>query len=234
MDNTEELRVALDRAWEAIDAEDNNGEKRETVPVGLKWLLRVNEAVARLRAILSNLNFNTKQGELHFYLDGKLSSIYTLEIDEPFWTGASPKTRLHIRRAAVDDEEDYTTFTALREDLARDVHDTKHDRFAQSRFAWYYEQLGKLLTAPEAKEAAEEKPPQVVRIHEYVMQDLLEYSTSMPTGEFAGKRWKRKIAGGGWMLGEYIDGGVEDGTLLIRWTPIEVIPKKKPPAEKTP
>jgi len=69
--------------------------------------------------------------------------------------------------------------------------------------------------------------PKVVRIHAFVMEDLLEYSTSMPSGVYAGKRWKRKIQGTNrWMLGEYIDDGVTDGTLLTRWTPIEVIPKK--------
>ena len=68
------------------------------------------------------------------------------------------------------------------------------------------------------------KVQDVVVIHEFVMQDLLEYSTSMPTGVFAGKRWKRRVKDG-WLLGEYIDDGARDGTLLTLWTPIEVIPK---------
>jgi len=65
----------------------------------------------------------------------------------------------------------------------------------------------------------------VVKIHELVMPDIPEYSTSMPTGTYAGKRWKRRTTDG-WTLGEYIDDGADDGTLLIRWTPIEVIPRK--------
>ena len=70
--------------------------------------------------------------------------------------------------------------------------------------------------------------PSVVRIHEWVLKDILEYSTSMPTGVYAGKRWKRRIHKNGqwtdkWLLGEYIDDNADDGTMLIRWTPIEVI-----------
>ncbi len=61
-----------------------------------------------------------------------------------------------------------------------------------------------------------------VRIHELVLDNILEYSTSLPTGQYAGKRWKRR-QGDGWVLGEYIDDGADDGTLLIQWTPIEVI-----------
>lgn len=75
----------------------------------------------------------------------------------------------------------------------------------------------------------------VVRIHESVLKDLLEYSTSMPTGVYAGKRWKRRWRDGekkGWTLGEYIDDGAEDGTLLTRWTPIEVIPWDKAQVSK--
>ncbi|KKL51169.1 hypothetical protein LCGC14_2298140 [marine sediment metagenome] len=71
----------------------------------------------------------------------------------------------------------------------------------------------------------------VVKIHEFVFEELLEYSTSTPTGVYAGKRWKRRIHENGqwtdkWLLGEYIDDGADDGTLLTRWTPIEIIPRK--------
>lgn len=75
------------------------------------------------------------------------------------------------------------------------------------------------------------EPLRIVKIHEYVMSDIAEYNTTLPTGEFAGKRWKRRIHKNGkwtdkWLLGEYIDDGSDDGTLLIRWTPIEIIPRK--------
>lgn len=71
---------------------------------------------------------------------------------------------------------------------------------------------------------------QVVKIHEFVFKELLEYSTSTPTGVFAGKRWKCRIHKNGkwtdkWLLGEYIDDDADDGTMLIRWTPIEIIPR---------
>lgn len=36
---------------------------------------------------------------------------------------------------------------------------------------------------------------------------LLEYSTSIPSGVYEGKMWKRGMLGGGWMLGWY---GFED------------------------
>jgi hypothetical protein len=72
---------------------------------------------------------------------------------------------------------------------------------------------------------------QAVKIHEFVFKELLEYSTSMPTGVYAGKRWKCRIHKNGqwtdkWILGEYIDDGADDGTLLERWTPIEIIPRR--------
>ncbi|KKL88457.1 hypothetical protein LCGC14_1924530 [marine sediment metagenome] len=78
-----------------------------------------------------------------------------------------------------------------------------------------------VLTEGSATEVVIHKP---VRIHEFVLDNILDYSTSLPTGTYAGKRWKRRVADG-WMLGEYIDDGADDGTLLIRWTPIEVIPR---------
>ena len=66
---------------------------------------------------------------------------------------------------------------------------------------------------------------QSVRIHEFVLDGIMEYSTTLPTGEYAGKRWKRRQSDG-WMLGEYVDDGADDGTLLIRWTPIEVVTRE--------
>lgn len=178
---------------------------------------------------------NAKAGRLLFYIDGKLSPIHTMMIEDPLQSGESPKTRLLIRQTPTVgrtmEDGDYPTLGALCEDLVREVYDTKHDQFAQARFAWYHNQIAKFLNSPEDKQV-DERPPQVVRIHEFVMQDVMEYSISMPTGEYAGKRWKRKVNKGGqwtgkWILGEYIDDGADDGTLLIRWTPIEVI-KREP------
>ena len=45
------LREALDRTWEALDADESKDTER--VPIGVKWLLELNEAVARLRAALA-------------------------------------------------------------------------------------------------------------------------------------------------------------------------------------
>ncbi len=36
------------------------------------------------------------------------------------------------------------------------------------------------------------------------LDDLPEYSSSLPTGTTAGKRWKRRTRGGDWLVGEYV------------------------------
>lgn len=45
------------------------------------------------------------------------------------------------------------------------------------------------------------------RMDETYFEQLLEYSSSLPTGTFVGKRWKarRYAEGGGWWMVEYVD-----------------------------
>jgi len=55
--------------------------------------------------------------------------------------------------------------------------------------------------------------------------DLLEYSTSLPTGTYIGKRWKRfvgpNVNWGGqqarWVMGEYADDPSDPDRVLIIW-----------------
>lgn len=46
-------------------------------------------------------------------------------------------------------------------------------------------------------------------------EGLLEYSSSIPTGQTKGKVWKRHMANGDWWLGEY--GETEGTNILIHW-----------------
>lgn len=47
---------------------------------------------------------------------------------------------------------------------------------------------------------------------------LLEYSTTLPTGQRIGKRWKARRVGG-WLIGEYTpDPKGQPGYVGIRWT----------------
>lgn len=50
--------------------------------------------------------------------------------------------------------------------------------------------------------------------------DLLDYSHSLPTGKFTGKRWKRKCSDG-WLMGQY--GEVEGDSILIHWKKIKIL-----------
>ena len=84
MTDTDGLREALERAWKALEADDR---ETETVPVGVKWLLELNEAVARLRHVLPDAS----RGEIRFYIDGKLSPIHTMGLDESFRPGEPPE-----------------------------------------------------------------------------------------------------------------------------------------------
>lgn len=60
---------------------------------------------------------------------------------------------------------------------------------------------------------------------------LMEYSTSMPTGKYDGKRWKRAIykdrnyTVGGWQLGEYYETPelTVQGLIGIRWRDLQVV-----------
>jgi hypothetical protein len=60
-----------------------------------------------------------------------------------------------------------------------------------------------------------------IEMTERELEDLLEYSLTLPTGQVVGKKWRRLNVHVEfhWMLGEYVD---EDGA-NIRWTPIRVI-----------
>ena len=49
---SDKLREAVERTWEALDADESKDTER--VPIGVKWLLELNEAVARLRAALAD------------------------------------------------------------------------------------------------------------------------------------------------------------------------------------
>lgn len=52
---------------------------------------------------------------------------------------------------------------------------------------------------------------------------LMEYSSSIPTGRYAGKRWKR-FASSKWWLGEFFEmDPPESGALEIRWRELVVV-----------
>lgn len=54
---------------------------------------------------------------------------------------------------------------------------------------------------------------------------LPEYSTSLPTGQRIGKKWRRKIpipiGGWDWLLGEYLP-DPDPGFVLIRWSYLRI------------
>ena len=60
----------------------------------------------------------------------------------------------------------------------------------------------------------------VIRLSDAELMNLLEYSTSLPTGTTVGKRWKRakniRAPGEGWLIGEYTKSDVE-GQVGISW-----------------
>lgn len=53
---------------------------------------------------------------------------------------------------------------------------------------------------------------------------LMEYSSSLPTGQYAGKRWKRGH-GGHWLLGEFYETPELDaaGKIGIHWRELLVV-----------
>ena len=50
--------------------------------------------------------------------------------------------------------------------------------------------------------------------------NLLEYSTTIPTGVTIGKVWKRRGLGNSWFMGEYVDVGAE--MINIKWRTIVI------------
>lgn len=66
---------------------------------------------------------------------------------------------------------------------------------------------------------------------------LLEYSTSVPTGQVLGKRWKRRIPYIGepasWVVGEYVpDPAGKPDYIGIRWCRVEIIDPPSPLIKK--
>lgn len=53
------------------------------------------------------------------------------------------------------------------------------------------------------------------------LENLLEYSTSLPSGVIVGKRWRRATRRGqpetNWLIGEYVE-SVVPGHVSVRWT----------------
>ena len=75
-------------------------------------------------------------------------------------------------------------------------------------------------------------PDDVAYFDQSQFDDLMEYSTSIPTGVFAGKRWKA-ARGDGWVLCEYVYDPGKPGSMLIVRKPLTIIDraaqKKDPP-----
>ena len=70
------------------------------------------------------------------------------------------------------------------------------------------------------KEEAPRTPTEIELMSQVKLDELLEYSTSLPTGTTIGKRWKCK-GKDGWFLGEYVPGG-EPGHVNIKWKRIRI------------
>lgn len=51
---------------------------------------------------------------------------------------------------------------------------------------------------------------------------LMEYSCTLPSGTYLGKRWRKKAGARGWLLGEYVP-DTEPGMVGIRWRTILVV-----------
>jgi len=54
------------------------------------------------------------------------------------------------------------------------------------------------------------------------VDDLLEYSLSIPTGKFIGKQWKRRCDDGGWARGEYVEHS-DPNLVGIEWRQIQIV-----------
>jgi hypothetical protein len=98
----------------------------------------------------------------------------------------------------------------------------------------------KLLTAAEsvmkrtAEKAIKDNKRPVLIVSQKYLDNLYEYSCSLPTGTIVGKRWKRNIhpecngAAGyppektKWIIGEYYDCN-EEGKIGIMWWDIKII-----------
>jgi hypothetical protein len=53
---------------------------------------------------------------------------------------------------------------------------------------------------------------------------LMEYSTSLPTGQYSGKRWKARCRDGSWMLGEFtVTPTTPAGFIDIIWRELLVV-----------
>ena len=80
--------------------------------------------------------------------------------------------------------------------------------------------LNKFWAGEDVKEEDPQPPTEVELMSQAEFDELLEYSTSLPTGTTIGKRWKRKMKDG-WFLGEYVPGG-EPGHINIKWKRIRI------------
>ena len=92
---------------------------------------------------------------------------------------------------------------------------------AEKRFFWEL-----LPKEPKEVEGAQHL---VTHLTQREFDELLEYSTTLPTGTTIGKKWKRRVPPSGsnptWFLGEYVE-DVEpyksQGMVGIKWTRIEI------------
>lgn len=61
---------------------------------------------------------------------------------------------------------------------------------------------------------------QEIKLTQKELDNLPDYSISLPTGKTTGKQWKRKH-GNGWIMGEY--GKIDGDDILIHWKSIKII-----------